>query len=376
MEYPRQITVIQAAAILISTIIGVGVLPLPRFAVDSANTGAPMITLLGIALSSFGLWLITKLGMRFPNKTIIRYSEDILGRWVAAVGSLAIVLFFAVLSSLAAREFGEVVVSSVLRRTPLEVTVIVMLTLAALNCRHDITTFAYIHHFYLPVLVAPGLVIVALSLKNSKALNLLPVIGNTPHIGSMMTGVLTVAALFQGMFVFTMVIPAMRRPERAMKASFWGMAIAGGLYFLIVIATVSVFGSEEIKELLWPTLELARTTSLPANILERLDAPFLIVWVIAVFTTIFSSYYLMIHSASELFRLRDHKLFSFFSMPFVFVMAMLSQNVLQMYKIIQIVGQIGLSLTIGYPLLLLVVASIRKKRGDQQHEGNQLEKTG
>ncbi|MGZ4113083.1 MAG: GerAB/ArcD/ProY family transporter, partial [Tumebacillaceae bacterium] len=202
------------------------------------------------------------------------------------------------------------------------------------------------------------------------------VIGNTPHIGSMMTGVLTVAALFQGMFVFTMVIPAMRRPERAMKASFWGMAIAGGLYFLIVIATVSVFGSEEIKELLWPTLELARTTSLPANILERLDAPFLIVWVIAVFTTIFSSYYLMIHSASELFRLRDHKLFSFFSMPFVFVMAMLSQNVLQMYKIIQIVGQIGLSLTIGYPLLLLVVASIRKKRGDQQHEGNQLEKTG
>jgi spore germination protein len=376
MEYPRQITGIQAAAILISTIIGVGILPLPRFAVDAANTGAPLVTLAGIAIASFGLWLITKLGMRFPNKTIIRYSEDILGKWMAGFASLAIVLFLAVLTSLAAREFGEVVVSSVLRRTPLEVTVIVMLVLAALNVRHDITTFAYIHHFYLPVLVGPALVIVSLSLKNSKMLNLLPVLGNTPHMSSIITGTLTIAALFQGTFVYTLVIPAMRRPERAMKASFWGMAIAGGIYFLIVVANVSVFGSQEIRNLLWPSLELARTTSLPANILERLDAPFLIVWVMAVFTTLFSSYYLMIHSTSELFRLRDHKLFSFFVLPFVFMMAMMPQNVLQMYKIIQIVGQIGLVLTVVYPLLLLVVASIRKKRGERQHEEEKLEKTG
>lgn len=376
MEYPRQITAIQAAAVLISTIIGVGVLPLPRFAVDAANTGAPLITLAGILLSLFGLWLITKLGMRFPNKTIIRYSEDILGKWGAAIGSVAIILFFAVLTSLGAREFGEVVVSSVLRRTPLEVTVIVMLVLAAINSRHDITTFAYIHHFYLPVLVAPAMVIVALSLKNSKMLNLMPVFGNSPQMGSMMTGVLTVAALFQGAFVYTIVIPAMRRPERAMKAGFWGMGIASVVYFLIVVATVSVFGAQEIRNLLWPTLELARMTSLPANILERLDAPFLIVWVIAVFTTLFSSYYLMIHSVSELFRLRDHKLFSFFVMPFVFMMAMMPQNVLELYKIIQIVGQSGLVLTVFYPLLLLVVASIRKKRGDRQHEESKLEKTG
>ncbi|MBL0386220.1 endospore germination permease [Tumebacillus sp. ITR2] len=376
MEYPRQITAIQAAAILISSIIGVGLLPLPRFAVDAANTGAPLITLLGIGLASFGLWLITKLGMRFPNKSIVRYSEDILGKWIAALGSLAIILFFAILTSLAAREFGEVVVSSVLRRTPLEVTVVVMLILAAVNSRHDITTFTYIHHFYLPVLVAPALVIVGLSMKNSNVINLLPLLGNKPVLHTMTSGVFTIAALFQGFFIYTLVIPAMRRPERAMKASFWGMLISGGIYLLIVTATVSVFGAQEIKLLLWPTLELARTTSLPANILERLDAPFLIVWVIAVFTTLFSSYTLMIHSASELFRLRDHKMFSFFTLPFVFMMAMLPQNVLQMYAIIKIVGQCGLVLTIVYPLLLFLVAMIRKKRGDQQHEEQPLEQTG
>lgn len=320
----------------------VGVLVIGQAAV-AAGFVSP-ITVVVVALTMIGSFAtpaydaaIALRMLRFPNKTIIRYSEDILGKW-------------------AAREFGAVVVSSVLRETPLEVTVIVMLILAAINSRHDFTVFAYIHHFYLPVLVAPGLLIVILSLKNANMLNIPPLLGNTPQAGSMMNGVLTIAALFQGSFIYTLVIPAMRRPERAMKAAFWGMAIAGGLYLLIVIATVSVFGAQEIRLLLWPTLELARTTTLPANILERLDAPFLIIWVIAVFSTLFSSYYLMIHSASELFRLRDHKMFSFFALPFVFVIAMFPQNVLELYQIIQIVGKIGLILTITYPLLLLVIS--------------------
>lgn len=364
MEFPREITAIQATAILISTIIGVGVLALPRLAVEAADTGASLVTFLGILLAFVGLWLITKLGMRFPEKSIIRYSEDILGKWSGRIGSVCIIVFFAVLTALAAREFGEVVITSVLQRTPLEVTVIVMLLLAAITTRNDISTFAYIHMFYLPFLLAPGLLIVALSLKNATPVNLLPILGNEPK--GMFTGILTVSALFQGSFILTMVIPSMRRPEKAMKASLWGMLVAGGLYWVIVVATVAVFGAEEIKLLLWPTLELAKTTSLPGGILERLDAAFLAVWVTAVFTTLYSSYFLTVHAISELFRFRDHKMFSFFIFPFVFVIALLPQNVLHMYQIIESVGRIGLWITIVYPSLLFVVAMIRKKRGDRR----------
>jgi len=362
MQTTRQITVIQSAAILVSTIIGVGVLQLPLFAVRAADSGAPLVTLLGMLVGFIGLALIAMLGMRFPNQSIIQYSEEIIGKWVAWIGSMFIIAFFAFLTSLTAREFGEVVVTSVLKTTPVEVTVIVMLLLAALSTRNDITTFAYIHFFYFPILLGPGLVIVALSLKNAEIINLQPLWGNAPQ--GMLGGILTVAALFQGSFVLTMVIPAMRRPEKAMKASVLGMTIAGGLYVTIVVATVSVFGAEETKMLLWPTLELAKATSLPANVLERLDAAFLAVWVTAVFTTLFSSYFLTIHSMSKLFRLRDHRMFSLFLLPIVFVMAMLPVNILNMYEIIQFVGRIGLCITIVYPAVLLTISFIRKKRGN------------
>jgi spore germination protein len=370
-EYPRQITVIQASIIIFSTIIGVGVLALSLFAVKSASSGAPLLTLFGILIASIGLFFITLLGMRFPTMSIIEYSEEIISKWPARVFSFIIILFFALITALASREFGEVVVTSVLPRTPLEVTVIVMLLLASISSRSDITVFSYIHHFYFPLILFPGLVIVVLSLKNATAINLLPIWGNE-HSG-LTVGMLTMAALFQGFFIMTIVIPAMRRPERALISSAAGMTMAGGLYLLIVIATVAVFGAEEIKNLVWPTLELAKTTSLPANILERLDGAFLAVWVIAVFTTIYATYYLTIYSINKLFHVGDQKRFSFFVFPFIFVIAMIPQNVLQMYQIIQIVGRWGLLITVAYPFILWVVALIRKKKGgdgDGKHMAN------
>jgi len=360
MEEPREITVIQAASVLVSTIIGVGVLALPLFAVRSGGSGAPLVTLLGTLVAFIGLALITVLGMRFPTKSLILYSEELIGKWPARIGSVFIILFFAILTSLTAREFGEVVVTAVLKATPVEVTVIVMLALASISTRNSMTTFAYIHNFYFPLLLFPVIMIVALSLKNAETINLQPIWGNNEP--GWLSGVLTIAALFQASFIHTAVIPYMRHPRKAMTAAIWGLLISGGLYVTIVAATVSVFGAEEIRNLLWPTLELAKATSLPANILERLDAAFLAVWVTAVFTTLFSSYFLTVHSAKKLFRLKDHRMISPFILPIVFITAMLPQNILHMYDVIERVGRIGLIITIVYPALLLLIALIRRKK--------------
>lgn len=370
MRKNGQITMIQAAAVLISSVIGVGVLPLPLFAVTAANTGAPLITLCAGLLSFVGVWLLTKLGMRFPKQTFVQYSATILGKWPSFAGALLIIAFFGLLTSLAAREFGEVVITSVLKKTPLEITVIVMLLLATLSSRNDLQTFVYVHHFYLPIIVFPVLLIVGLSMKNADWLQLLPLWGNEPKPGAMLHGVLTIAALFQGSFVYSLIVPAMRHPQRAMVSSMWGIGIASGIYFFIVVGAVGVFGSEETKELLWPTLELAKTTTLPGNILERLDAAFLAVWVTAVFTTLFSTYYFTVYSLGQLFGLRDHRALSIFVLPYLFAIAMLPQNVMHMYKIIAVVGRFGLLLTIGYPLLLFVIAKIRRKGGGSRGEAS------
>lgn len=362
MEHSREITLVQTAAILISTIIGVGVLNLPLIAVRAADTGAPFLTLLASLLAFVGIFLITKLGMKFPNKTIIGYSEVVLGKWIGSFYSILVIIFFTILTALTSREFGEVVVSAVLKETPLEITVIVMLLLASIFTRYDLNVFAYIHNFYVPAILFPALIIVILSFKNANTLYLQPIFHPvfTNDQGSVFIGVLTVAALFQGSFVLSIIIPSMQKPKKAMKAAFWGIAISGSLYIMIVIAALSVFGTEEMKNLTWPTLELARSTSLPGNLLQRLDVVFLAAWVTAVFTTIFSSYMFTTYALSRFFHFQDHKIFSYFLLPLVFVIAMIPRNVIQMYDVIKIVGRLGLIITIVFPALLLLTAKMRK----------------
>lgn len=362
MEQSREITLVQIATILISTIVGVGVLHLPLITVQAANTGAPFLTFLASIIAFIGLFLITKLGMQFPEQTIIEYSEVILGKWIGRIYSLCVILFFSILTALASREFGEVVVSAVLKETPIEVTVIVMLLLAAIFSRVDLNIFAYIHNFYVPAIIFPALIIVVFSFKNANTLYLQPIFYPifSNDLSGVLIGILTVAALFQGSFIISILIPSMQKPKKAMRAALWGMSISSGLYIITVIATLSVFGAWEMKNLMWPTLELARSTFLPGNVLQRLDVIFLAVWVTAVFTTILSSYMFTAQAISKLFNFTDHKLFSYFILPLLFLIAMIPRNVIQMYVVIKSIGRFGLIITIVFPALLLIIAKIRK----------------
>ncbi|MCJ7840065.1 spore germination protein [Lederbergia sp. NSJ-179] len=365
MQPTRNMTVGQTTAILISTIIGVGILRLPLASVEQAETGAPLLTLLFTVTAFVGMWGIAKLGSLFPDETFVEYSERIIGKWLGRLYTFIIIAFFTLLTGFAAREFGAVVVTSVLQRTPIEVTVIVMLLMAAVFTRGDMNSFTYIHSFYLPIILVPLLIIVLVSLKDANPLYLQPVLGNG---FKMITGIPQGAALFQGAFILAILIPFMQKPKKAFKASFWGVAISGCFFIMIVVSTLALFGTEEIKTIMWPTLEIARATSFPGNTLQRLDVIFLAIWVTAVFTTIFSNYMLTIQALKQFLRLQDHKMLTLFLLPIIFLIAMLPGETIEMYRYIKIAGTYGLILTFAFPFLLLIVAKIRKWQKKKKNE--------
>lgn len=366
MNRQRSITWFQASAVVISSIIGGGVLDIPRTAAATADSGAPLITLAGIAIALLGIWLITVLGMRFPKENLFQYSQHILGKPVAYSVNLCMVLFFVILTALTVRQFGEVVVSAVLRKTPIEVTIIILLLLATVTTRRNIIRFSYIHMFYLPFILGPVLGIALISLQNAEVLNLQPIIGNHPK--DVIGGGLSITALFQSSLIITLIIPFMKKPEKALRSSMLGGTIAGLLYLIIVISTVATFGPQETIQLIWPTLEIARSTSIPGKIFERLDAIFIAVLVISVFTTIYATYYLASYAMRETFGLKDHGFLSSFLLPFLYLVAMIPQDIFQLYRMGEIVGKVGLSLTLCYPLLLWIITVIRKIRGNPVEE--------
>jgi spore germination protein len=353
---PKTVTNMQFAMNLATSIFGVGILAVPRFTVDYAQTGAPMATLLAVvSMMAFGL-ILAYLGSQYPDMTLFEYSEKILGKWPSAFFLVLVVIYFAELAALAAREFGEVVVTSVLQRTPVEITILVMLTLAVIAARNDAAIFSRILTFYMPFVYIPALVVVALTLRSARATHILPLI-NILHETSPMHflyAAVIVAALFQNYFITGLLTPFMYQVKDAWKGIIIGMGIAGGVYFTLILSTLSVFGTEEMKNLLWPTLELAKTAALPLFLLERIDPVFIAVWVTAVFTAILASFYMSVQGLAHLLGFQDHKVLTVPAMPCVFLMAMQAANVVALYRTMQTILVSGLVLTTGYPLLLLL----------------------
>ncbi|SFE80789.1 GerAB/ArcD/ProY family transporter [Alteribacillus iranensis] len=359
MSNSREITAVEAAAILINSVLGIGILNMPRFMVEAAGTGAPIVTIIGVLFVFISVWGITKLGMSFPTQSIVQYSERIIGKWLGRAYIFIAIIVFIFAAGLLLREFSEVLNTAVLFETPIEVSALVILFLAAYFTRDSLNTFAYIHLFYAPFIFIPGIIIAALSIPKYNYLYLQPLF--RVEVNEWFTGITSMAPMFQGVFVLTIIIPFMKQPGLVMKASFWGTALAGGVYVITVISALAIAGPEELKTMMWPALEHARSVEVPGNFLERLGIVFLITWVIAVFTTIFSYYMIIVNVLRQLFRTQDHRMFSFFLFPLIFGVAMIPENVVQLYKgeMAKIVNWMGVMFLMGFPLLLVIVMKLR-----------------
>jgi spore germination protein len=359
----RPLTVLQVIAVIVSTIIGIGILSFPRYMAEAGDSGAPLVTASGIVIAFIGFWFTASVCRKFPNETLFVFSRRLLGTGVADFFTGLIMLFFAFSTAITMRQFGEVCVSVIFKKTPIEAVILLMLLLGCLSIRRNIVKFTYIHAFYLPLILLSVLVIILVALKNVDLLNLLPLTGNhmTPH--KFTEGMLSSASLYQGTFILTLLVPLMKKPKHLIKAGASALLVICGAYVLIVVTTVGMFGAQETMLLYYPTLETARSISLGAGLLERFDAIFIIVWVISIFTSLFSNFYMAAYTFKSIARFKDHRLTASFLLPFIFGALLLPRNVFQTYDVAAATATFGLILLTGYPFILWLTALIRGKRG-------------
>ena len=116
MGKQKQITPRQATAIMASTIVGVGILTLPREVTAAAGSDGHLATILG-DLAALILAFLTKLGMR-PGQSLVEYSDLVLGRFLGKILSAAFIIYWLLLAAIIVRIFGEMVITTILTNTP------------------------------------------------------------------------------------------------------------------------------------------------------------------------------------------------------------------------------------------------------------------
>lgn len=356
-----KITTSQAVILLITIILGTGILSLPRDAARIAGSDGWLIVLLGGLLTLFGSFFTAYLIRNFPEDTFVDYSEKLVGKFVAVLITLTFVIMLTTISSFITRNFAEVMNAYMLERTPKEFIIITQLLLAVYLIRHGIEPMARASQIMLPVLVVPIIAMYLIAIPRADFTELLPFM-RTP-LKTLIKGSLEIEFSFLGFEVFLMMGPYLRSPKRSNWIMFAGIGSSIIIYLFIVIIVFAALGVEDSKIILWPGMSIIRTVMVPGGVFERLDALILALWTIASFTSVSGYYYTAAITIFHLTGAKEFKHIVTLLFPWIYLISVIPKDVLQVLTFGKYLGALNLSLAILVPAFLCLVCFLKNKRG-------------
>jgi spore germination protein len=365
-----KITSNQLMAIMFTTIIGFGLLTLPRAVTEAAGPDGWLLVLAGGVVAIIISIFISRLGLMFPGKTVVEYSGDVITKPLGIIFSLGFFIYYVLFCAFEARVFAEITKQFLLDRTPTEAIIITMLLGSVYLARQDIATVGRIGEMLVPVFILPSLLFLLPAIPEMDLTNLLPFM-RTPPV-RFLTGIGTIVISYLGFEALLLFQPFMARPRDAAKAMTVALIAVMLIYTLAVVSAVSIFGVVEIQRLIWPPFAVYRVIKIPGAFIENVHGVVMAIWVVAIYMTLTVFFFAAVTILSRVLSLREH---SFIALPLAFLiyfLALIPDNVVQVYGYLD-----AFSLYLGVPFSFVLPAAlfiIAKVRGIGKERGNGREK--
>lgn len=348
----------QVSALVTLSAVGMIIISIPRIAAEQAGIDGALAVFLAGILSIILAGVIITLSKRFPTKTVIEYSQEILGKLFGKVYGIILVLYSITVLSYILRGFADALKVLLLPRTPLEITMICML-LVILYCVHGgiSTIVRTCEIFLLPLL----LVIVLTIFFNLSEVQLFRYRSSLSNgITPVFKAAFGVTTAYLGYEILFFILPFIQDKEKFMIFGIRGTVLPVLIYSGLVFVMIGVLGPTTTSELVYPAIHLARQIGI--EFIERFDILFIIFWILAVFTTLTSYLYMASFSLTRVLGMRNYKPFILILLPLCYVASILPQNISEINMIGKIVNYVGFFVALS-SIPLLIIAVIRKKGG-------------
>lgn len=354
----KKISNIQFAYILIMLILTTADVFPPSIIAKLSGKDAWVAVILSTVAASLIMILYITLGAMHRDKTVIEYSTDLLGCMLGKIVGLIYTGYFVYIGAIVLRELGEILRSAFLPRTPITaiLSIAVALLCYGVYCGFEVITRANEWLFFLGI----GLleIVIILTVPMADFSEYLPVFDN--GIMPSIKGAIVLLSYF-GESVLTLVIyPSIANKNRTMRTGVLSILFLGVMLEMGTIA-IAVFGVVGTSKMLFPALELVRMINY-ANFLQRLDATILAIWTAGILMKLL---FMMSTANICLCQLTGIKDLKITIVPLGLLILALSElffdDIMDVYYYLMGHFTYTLFVTIGIPVLLLIVSLIKRK---------------
>lgn len=306
------------------------------------------------------LWIVCKLGQRFPQHTLPQYTEILLGKTLGKIVGGAYVLYFLVVNILVIREFSEFLTNTLMPGTPGVVFSTIIVLIGAYAAFKGIEVIARMVQFLLPLFVFTLVVLLGLAVPDMELGKLQPFLegGILPVIW----GSVVPASWYGEIVVLVILLPMVNKPQEVKRKG--ALTLLAAAFFLTAdtLITLTIFGPCLTGDLLFPFWYLAKFIEF-GNYLQRMESLIVLLWVVGIVIKVDVLYYLICFTTAQVLNLKGYKPVAYpAALVQIFGATFLFRNTPELSKFLsQNWPPFGLLFEVGLPLILLTVAVIRGK---------------
>ncbi len=358
--------------VVINSILGAGILTLPRTISKAVKTPDVWISIIlsGVLVALVSVLLVT-LCRRFPGKSVFEFTPEITGKWVSYLIGLLIIMYFVILCSFEVRVMAEITSMYILERTPSWVTIMVSLWIGIYMISGGLKVIIRVFEIVLPVTLLLLAVVFVLSSRMFELSNLRPLLGE--GILPVLKGIKPSFLSYSGYEVLLIITALMADVKTSNKAAIYSILICTIIYLVTIVMVVGNLSLPGIETRTWPTFDMVRSFEIEGVFFERYESLFIVFWLMQIFATYAFKHYFAAVGIRDLFRLKNITGLEYALLPVLYIIAYLPKNLEETFALGDFLGNMTLFLFGLMPLLLLIISIIRKKGGKQSsNEGSGL----
>jgi spore germination protein KB len=355
-----RISLLQFGIMIYMFTIGSAILLLPSIETAISKQDAWISVLLSIVIQAAFISLWTGLARIYPNKSLIQYSELILGKWLGKIIGVFYISFFLYLSALVLRNLGDFITTEILIQTPLEFVHIIFMLPVAYGVYLGLEVIARASEILFPWIIALFTITIVLLIKVIDLSKLLPILpdgwqdpvrGLYPLLGFPISEVV----------VFLTIMPFIAHPEYIKKYFYSSLILAAIFASAVIAVTISVLGIDITARSNFSVFELAKEIKI-GSFFNRVEILVGGIWIMTIFVKLSVCFYAANLATAHLFNLKSYRITI---LPYAILVIALSSIVYKnpahaFWFIMSAYPIYSLFHSLVIPAVLLIVAKIRK----------------
>lgn len=362
----KKIGNLEAIALVLTVVVNHVFLNLPKNIIASTSS-ASIINVLFISIIAVLIgYFVCKLLEKFPRLDILDIANFLGGKWLKMLTGALFLGYFLFTVSIVLRSFSEGLKIVFFPRSPIAAIMILFLLTIVITNKIGHQAIIRSNLFMMPIFLFSILFIFFANIENFTIQRMLPVLGN----GVFTTFFSGLSNLFAfGGFAYLYLLPPYLKDDKGLKKITFASIITSGICLLFSVATLLFLSpNSAITEEISP-LYLASRNIQFGRFFQRLDAIFLLFWIISLTAYLSISFSFATRVFQKMLNFEYTKWYTGLFALFVFALALIPEN---MYRLIFIEGTVYqyvvLIVVFGISLTLLILANIKyalleKKKG-------------